>query len=741
VKIQRTFLMAASFLVLILLAACSSKQAANPEYEEQKTENAKVIKLYTGDPGMYEITGLELEEFGIEQESLVDSRVRLYHKNQTQNFWIENEEEPSRVRFFAAPGESQYMTENIYWLVFCDEDRDCPEPGGQDVHSANYSTTITYPYESLSPPETQIDESYISVIQLEENQIYRPQVEQIDHWFWTSLTAPGSTSIDAVLSDGSLGEGRIRLEVWGATEAAIEPDHHIILRVNGHQITDHTWDGKGRQIIEGIIDVGILRSGENTIEIEAVGDTGVAADITLVDKIAIGYPRALVPLNDLIEFTSPGGEYVLGGFSGQVSVFDITNPAEINRFGEFESDEVIINTEAGHRYWVVGPNGYLSPIRIEPATFEPDLRAVNNGADYVAVGPIDLLEPLQPLLDLRLEQGMQVMAVPLDAIYDQFYFGLRDPEAIRRFMKYAHENWQTAPHYLLLVGDASYDPRGYITPDEGNRLPVFLMDTVYGGQTASDVGYSQLTGDNWDSEGSADSDFEIAVGRIPARNADQVSVLVDKIIEYEQTASETSLINVGSGRILAIADGQGIGFRTDAQNFLDLFPGEYPSEMISPEAGVEGTNQTIIDQMNRGNLIVAYFGHGGINMWGKDRLFSIDDVELLGTEEQLAIVLNFTCLTGLFTHPTSESLAEALLWKENGGAVAVLAPTSLTLPNDQNFLVRALVDAMILNPTMPLGEMLRQAKSSIQYNTPGLNDVTQTFLLFGDPTMKISAPP
>ena len=210
-KIQHTFLMASSFLVLILLAACSRKQAANPEFEEQKTENAQVIKLYTGDPGMYEITNLELEEFGIEQESLVDSRVRLYHKNQTQNFWIENEEEPSRVRFFAVPGESQYMTENIYWLVFCDEVRDCPEPGGQDVHSANYSTTNTYPYESLSPPETQIDESYISVIQLEENQIYRTQVEQIDHWFWTSLTAPGSTSIDAVLSDVSLGEGEF---VW-----------------------------------------------------------------------------------------------------------------------------------------------------------------------------------------------------------------------------------------------------------------------------------------------------------------------------------------------------------------------------------------------------------------------------------------------------------------------------------------------------------------------------------------------
>lgn len=124
-------------------------------------------------------------------------------------------------------------------------------------------------------------------------------------------------------------------------------------------------------------------------------------------------------------------------------------------------------------------------------------------------------------------------------------------------------------------------------------------------------------------------------------------------------------------------------------------------------------------------------------MWGKDRLFSIRDVQTLKTDQRLPIVLNLTCLTGFFTHPEQESLAEALLWKDDGGAVAVLAPTSLTLPNDQQVLVDALVQNLHLDPPLPIGEAVRQARESITLESPGLRDVMLTFLLFGDPAMTV----
>ena len=153
----------------------------------------------------------------------------------------------------------------------------------------------------------------------------------------------------------------------------------------------------------------------------------------------------------------------------------------------------------------VGADGYLSPDQVAQAWMAPDLRAAGSGADYVVVGPAELLPPLAPLLEWRAGQGLEVRAVPLEAVFDQFSHGAPEPAAIQALMAHAAEAWDPAPRYLLLIGDASYDPRGYLTPPEANRLPTFLVQTVYGGETASDIPFGQVDDDPWP---------EIAVGRL-----------------------------------------------------------------------------------------------------------------------------------------------------------------------------------------------------------------------------------
>ena len=137
---------------------------------------------------------------------------------------------------------------------------------------------------------------------------------------------------------------------------------------------------------------------------------------------------------------------------------------------------------------------------------------------------------------------------------------------------------------------------------------------------------------------------------------------------------------------------------------------------------------------------MAYFGHGSINMWGKDHLFSSEDVANMGTTKNFPIVYNLTCLTGLFTHPEVESLAESLLWRENGGAVGVLAPSSLTLPSDQSILSQAFVEGMFDDPDATLGEIHLRARRRVPTETDGAIDVMKTFMLFGDPALRMPIP-
>jgi hypothetical protein len=100
-------------------------------------------------------------------------------------------------------------------------------------------------------------------------------------------------------------------------------------------------------------------------------------------------------------------------------------------------------------------------------------------------------------------------------------------------------------------------------------------------------------------------------------------------------------------------------------------------------------------------------------------------------------MVHLTCLTGLFTHPKTESLAERLLWQPGGGAAAVLAPTSLTLPLDQGFLSEALAQAYLADPDARLGDLLLAAQRQIPPGDPGTREVLLTYLLFGDPGMRI----
>jgi hypothetical protein len=109
----------------------------------------------------------------------------------------------------------------------------------------------------------------------------------------------------------------------------------------------------------------------------------------------------------------------------------------------------------------------------------------------------------------------------------------------------------------------------------------------------------------------------------------------------------------------------------------------------------------------------------------------------LKNSSRLPVMVHMTCLTGLFTHPKNESLAEALLWQPEGGAAAVIAPTSLTLPLDQGFLSEALARAFLQDPSARLGDLLLQAQRNFPPDSPGAREVMLTYLLFGDPGQRL----
>lgn len=726
VPFNRLFLNLSS-LIFLLAASCSNpttpaNSLATPTPGEAQTSPVSpmpgVIKVLVNAEGIYRINAAELQAAGFEADHLDLKKASLTSGGAPVPAWLQQENDAWSLYFYGVSSSSRYTATNVYWLKF-------------DDTSTPQLQTAPQPDQKLAAGSVQT--TYTHTLHVEQQNFYSPQVVEGDHWFWTSLPAPKSqvfeVSLDQVAANPQ--PQKLKINLYGSTETSQNPDHHAQVWVNEQPVLDERWDGMGWHTLEGSIPAGVLIEGKNQVKVNLPGDTGASADVVFLDWIEISYPRNLAADHDQLDFTSAGQPQQLTGFSGPVIVFD-TGAAEKGQIWSIEpaagTDGVTFQGTSGHHYLAAGPQALLKPAGFAAVTPLPRSALSSDGkatgADYVAIGPLDLLAPLSPLLTLRQKQGLKVLEVPLQAIYDAYDYGSSEPQAIQKFLENAHQTWQTPPRYVLLVGDATYDPRGYTVAAGANRLPAIFVQTGYGGETASDVVFVQPL---------AGGAPQAALGRVPARTSDQVKAFVDKVLAYEQ--------NTGSGdwrsRVLAVADGQDDNFRIEAQSFLDQVPGALKKDLYNPPAGVQDAAQQVAADFSQGYLLIAYFGHGSLTMWGKDRIFSTEEVASLGRQNSLPVVFSFTCLNGLFTHPKVESMAEALLFQPEGGAVSVLAPTSLTLPDDQSFLIDSLGKNLVKRPALTLGEAFLSAQQQIPLENQGIREVLETFLLFGDPALNI----
>ena len=99
---------------------------------------------------------------------------------------------------------------------------------------------------------------------------------------------------------------------------------------------------------------------------------------------------------------------------------------------------------------------------------------------------------------------------------------------------------------------------------------------------------------------------------------------------------------------------------------------------------------------------------------------------------RLPFVAAMTCLNGFFHDVYTESLAEALLRSERGGAVAVWASSSLTNPAGQQILLDEFLRAAFDGSGATVGEAICRAKAATSDA-----DVRRTWILFGDPAMRL----
>ena len=499
--------------------------------------------------------------------------------------------------------------------------------------------------------------------------------------------------------------------------------HRVRVSLNGTVLGEMDFAGQGHAAATYPVSSAALGSGTDAlVRLEPLGGS---TDVSLVDTIRVTYAHALAADNDSLEFTLPARtRAVLAGFSvPAVRVVDVTReqtPVEVATTVESRPDGYAAAFAApfGRPRTLLAftPSRSLTPDTIlahQPSSW----RTPGQAADMVVIAHGDFLASVAPLRALRESQGLAVAVIDVESLYDEFSFGHKSPQAIRDFLQYATTHWQTRPRFVLLLGDASLDPKNYLGDGDVDFVPTRLLDTLTM-ETASDSWFADFSGTGVPA---------LAIGRLPVRTAAEADRLIARIVAYEQQGA------TDGGVLLVSGTPRGYDFGAASAQLTGLIPPTVATQQLSLNDTPLGTAQdALLQALSSGQRIVNYQGHGSVDLWGSSLL---TDTAALGlTNAQLPVFFLFTCLNGYFQDPVLDSLAESLLKASAGGAVAVYASAGMTDSAAENGLNQELFRRLFAAGTTPLtlGDAAAAAQAAV--TDP---DLRRTYLLFGDPAMRL----
>jgi len=175
----------------------------------------------------------------------------------------------------------------------------------------------------------------------------------------------------------------------------------------------------------------------------------------------------------------------------------------------------------------------------------------------------------------------------------------------------------------------------------------------------------------------SDDVADITIGRISAGSASEVTVQVDKIINYEKNPEMGGTWYKGA---LGIGSNEGAGSGDDGEmdkvhlqviwdDKLDPYTFDEYYTAYDPGASTTHVNNAL----SNGISIVNYTGHGYNQGWSTTG-FSNNNVAALSNGDQLPWLVSVACNNGDF-HGASDCFAEAWMKKDGGGAIMFLGAT------------------------------------------------------------------
>lgn len=274
-----------------------------------------------------------------------------------------------------------------------------------------------------------------------------------------------------------------------------------------------------------------------------------------------------------------------------------------------------------------------------------------------------------------------VIMADIDDLYDQFAYGnIKNPLAIKNFCRFLSAQLPAPPKYLLLIGKSIKNAMVRNNSSTWNLCKIPTM-----GIPSSD---NLLT---TGIHGATSSVPFIPIGRISAKNDQDVSSYLNKVITHEGTTAD-GLAFPGEPkdwhkRVLHFSGGSGKSQQDAFYAYLQTFGNiikdtlygatifSFHKNTTAPiQSNVSDSVTTLI---NYGASLITFFGHGSVT--GFDQ--AIDDPSIYSNANKYPLFIANSCYSGDIHLPESNSTSENFTLIDQKGSIGFIASSSSGLVN------------------------------------------------------------
>jgi len=742
-------------LILLFLILCLwqiqvlQSQTYGNEWIDYTQEYYKIL---VPQKGVYKITKQDLDQAGFPTATVNPKNIQLFYRGVEQPIYIN--------------GEDDFIFDAGDYILFYGE----PNDGWLDSALYNNPAEQTNPYYSLFndtsayfltwKTDASVKKRYTVIHDtafssyMPANHCFKETINQYtgsyymgadipdyasgEGWFdnqpFSNATRTKTVSLEGLYDNG--GTADFEICVVGVPNSAITSGvwHELLIDINGTNYADTTFSGY--EFIRKPINIPVAQlSTQVNINLTSAYISSVA-DRQTAAYIKVKYPHNLdvggqsifsFSLNNVSGQSKNKLEFSNFQGSGQDWLFDLTNAIML----PVDSGKVLIpNGVEPHQCFLVSSNAIQNVGTIEKENFI-NYAVTGKNSDYLIITNKKLWSQAIEYKNYRQSTGYTPWVFDVNDLFDQFAYGIRQhPLAIRNFVKYIIDQYDSVPKALFLLGKSLHP---YLIRQNASNYVQCLVPT-FGDPSSDNLFVAGITGN--------DFDLAIPVGRLSATNDMDVVIYKQKVMAYEQNAPAgwmKHVLHFGGGSDAA-QQAQFASYLAGYEQTIEdtLFGGFVHTFLKNSSQPMQITqSDSIANIINNGTSLMTFFGHGSTS--GFDQ--NIDYPTAFNNTNKYPLIMAASCLAGDIHLPSPQRISEEWVLTPGRGAIGFYAPSSVESSYPLNTVLSEIYwQISYENYQQPFGKQMQAAYHNIaNINNLYLKKTVWDYTFLGDPAIVINS--